>query len=140
MRPPPQLRPQSAGQRRRGRRHRPRPGRKPTAERWGVDAYYDDYHDLLADPEVEAVSVTTWPTAHAGPVIAAAEAGKHILCEKPIATTLEDADAMVAAAERAGVKFTMGYQPRFGDIWPTVKRLIDEGLIGRPAWGSTWSG
>ena len=91
-------------------------------------------HDLLANPEVEAVSVTTWPTAHAGPVIAAAEAGKHILCEKPIATTLEDADAMVAAAEQAGVKFAMGYQPRFGNVWPTVKRLLDEGRL-RPAMG-----
>ena len=104
---------------------------KAMAEQWGIGAYYQDYHDVIAHPEVEAVDVTTWPTAHAGPVIAAAEAGKHILCEKPIATTIEDADAMVAAAERAGVKFAMGYQPQFGRVWPTVKQLIDEGVCGR---------
>ncbi len=105
---------------------------KAAAEQYNIPYHYADYEELLANPEVEAVNVTSWPTAHAGPVIAAAEAGKHILCEKPIATTLEDADAMVAAAEKAGVKFTMGYQPRFGNVWPTVKRLLDEGLIGRP--------
>jgi UDP-N-acetylglucosamine 3-dehydrogenase len=104
---------------------------KATAEQWGIGAYYQDYHDLLAHPEVEAVSVTTWPTAHAGPVIAAADLGKHVLCEKPIATTLEDADAMVAAAERAGIKLAMGYQPQFGRVWPTVKKLLDEEVCGR---------
>jgi predicted dehydrogenase len=102
------------------------------AEQYDIPYHYAGYEEVIANPEVEAVIVTSWPTAHAGPVIAAAEAGKHILCEKPIATTLEDADAMVAAAEKAGVKFTMGYQPRFGNVWPAVKRLIDEGLIGRP--------
>ncbi len=54
------------------------------------------------------------------------------MCEKPIATKLEDADAMVVeAAEQAGVKFTMGYQHRFGTLWPAVKNLLDEGVIGR---------
>src|SRR5262245_2040208 len=81
---------------------------RATAERWELVAHFQDYRDLLAHPDVEAVSVTTWPGAHAEPVIAAAEAGKHIMCEKPIATTLEEADAMVAAAERARVKFCMG--------------------------------
>jgi len=104
---------------------------KAAAEKWGIPHYYADYHDVINHPDVEAVSVTTWPTAHAAPVIAAAAAGKHILCEKPIATTLADADAMVAAAERAGVKFAMGYQPQFGRVWPAVKNLIDEGVCGR---------
>lgn len=103
---------------------------RATAERWGIPNHYADYTELLANPEVEAVSVTTWAGAHADPVIAAAAAGKHIICEKPIATQLEDADAMVAAAARAGVKFTMGYQPRFSLLWNTVKRLLDEGAIG----------
>jgi len=102
-----------------------------TAERWDIKAYFQDYHDLLAHPDVEAVSVTTWPGAHAGPVIEAAQAGKHIMCEKPLAATLEEADAMVAAAEQAAVKFTVGYQTRFGNLWPTLKLLLDEGTIGR---------
>jgi UDP-N-acetylglucosamine 3-dehydrogenase len=103
---------------------------RATAERWGIPHVYTDYRELLANPEVEAVSVTTWAGAHADPVIAAAEAGKHIICEKPIATDLADADRMVAAAARAGVKFTMGYQPRFSNMWNRVKTLLDEGTIG----------
>jgi predicted dehydrogenase len=93
-------------------------------------AAYQDYQDLLANPDVDMVCVTTWAAAHAEPVIAAAKAGKHILCEKPIAISLADADAMVEAAKEAGVKFSMGYQPRFGTLWPRVKQIIDEGLLG----------
>jgi predicted dehydrogenase len=104
---------------------------RATAEQWNIGAYSADYREVVAHPEVEVVDVTTWPTAHAAPVIAAAEAGKHVLCEKPIATTIEDADAMVAAAERAGVKFAMGYQPQFGRVWPAVKQLVEEGVCGR---------
>jgi predicted dehydrogenase len=104
---------------------------RATAERWGAEAYYQDYRELLARPDIEAVSVTTWVSAHAEPVVAAAEAGKHIICEKPLATRLEDADRMIAAAERAGVKLTMGYQPRFGATWQSVKQMMDDGLIGR---------
>jgi predicted dehydrogenase len=96
----------------------------------GRTAAYQDYQELLANPDVEMVCVTTWAAAHAEPVIAAAQAGKHILCEKPIATTLADADAMVAAAREAGVKMAMGYQPRFGNLWPRIKQIIDEGLLG----------
>lgn len=97
-----------------------------------VPTAYDNYHDLIANPAVEAVTVATWPKAHADPVIAAARAGKHILCEKPIAPTLAEADAMVAAAGEAGVKFAMGYQHRFGNRLPLMKRLLDDGAIGRP--------
>jgi predicted dehydrogenase len=105
---------------------------KAFAEEFGDEhtVAYQDYQDLLANPDVEMVNVTTWAAAHAGPVIAAAQAGKHILCEKPIAISLTDADAMVQAAKDAGVLFTMGYQPRFGNMWPRVKQIIDEGLLG----------
>lgn len=96
----------------------------------GTTAAYQDYQDLLANPDVEMVCVTTWAAAHAEPVIAAAQAGKHIMCEKPIAISLTDADAMVDAAREAGVKMSMGYQPRFGNGWPRVKQIIDEGLLG----------
>lgn len=104
---------------------------RQAAEEFGAESFYTDYHDLLANPAVEAVTVTTWPSAHAEAVIAAAEAGKHILCEKPIAPTLEEADAMVDAAEKAGVKFTMGYQSRFGAQLPAMKKMIDDGLLGQ---------
>lgn len=105
---------------------------RQAGEDFGIHNVYDNYEELLANPEVEAVSVTTPPSAHAAPVIAAARAGKHVLCEKPIAPTLEDADAMVEAAEKAGVKFAMGYQHRFGTELPLLKRLLGEGVVGRP--------
>lgn len=105
---------------------------RTTAERWRVEAYYQDYRQLIAHPDVEAVSVTTPVFAHAAPAIAAMEAGKHVLCEKPIAKTLEEADAMVDAARRNGVLFTMGYQPRFSRLWETTKRILEDGLIGQP--------
>lgn len=116
----------------------PEKSRQAAAD-FDIPHHYDDYRDLLANPEIEAVSVTTWPSAHAEPVIAAALSGKHVLCEKPIAPTLEEADAMVEAAAKAGVKFTMGYQHRFGTALPLVKRLLEEGAIGRPM-GMTQAG
>src|SRR5262249_15866552 len=104
---------------------------KTTAEKWGIGAYYEDYHDVITHPDVEAVDVTTWPIAHAAPVIAAAEAGKHVLCEKPIPTTIHDPDPMVAAPDARGAKSGMGYHPTFGRAWPAVKNLVDEGVCGR---------
>jgi predicted dehydrogenase len=101
------------------------------ADQFGVEHAYEDFHDLIARPDIDMVTVATWPQAHAAPVIAAAEAGKHVLCEKPIAMTVEEADAMVAACEKAGVKFTMGYQQRFGTELPLIKQLLDEGLVGK---------
>lgn len=103
---------------------------RTTAARWGAEAYYQDYHDLLARPDVHAVSITTPVFQHAEPALAAMRAGKHVLCEKPIARTLEEADAMVAEAERSGVIFTMGYQPRFSRLWQETKSLLTGGLIG----------
>lgn len=103
---------------------------KATAAQYGGQAYRD-YHDLLANPDVEAVTVATPAALHAAPVIAAARAGKHILCEKPLATNIADADAMVAASDEAGVKLTIGYQTRFGTVWPLVKQIVADGLLGQ---------
>lgn len=104
---------------------------RAVAEQWGVEAYYEDYRDLLARPDVDAVSVTTPVFMHAAPAIAAMEAGKHVLCEKPIARTLAEADRMVETAERCGVLLTMGYQPRFSRLWERAKQVLDDGLLGR---------
>jgi predicted dehydrogenase len=104
---------------------------RQAAEDYGIPHSYDNFSELVDDEAVEAAIITTPPTAHAEPVIAAARAGKHVLCEKPIASTLEDADAMVDAAEKAGVKFAMGYQHRFGAGLPMLKKLLGEGLVGR---------
>ncbi len=104
---------------------------RATAERHGFARWFTDYHDLLALSEVEAVSVTTPVFAHAEPAIAAMEAGKHVLCEKPIARTLPEANEMVKTAKRTGVIFTMGYQSRFSRMWEYTKRVIDAGALGQ---------
>ena len=102
------------------------------ADQYGIPHVYTDYADLLARDDVDAVSVATPPNAHYEPVVAAANAGKHILCEKPMALSVAQCDEMISAARAAGVRLMVGYQPRFGTTWQAVRRLIDEGAIGTP--------
>src|SRR5690606_4209274 len=77
---------------------------RAVAEHYGAHYATGDYRALLADPAVRAVSIALPDHLHREVAVAAAEAGKDILVEKPLATTVEDAEAIVAAAERAGVK------------------------------------
>ena len=74
---------------------------------------YTDYNELLANPEVEVVHVLTPNVAHAPITVAAFEAGKHVMCEKPMAHTSADAQKMLDAWKKSGKKFTIGYQNRF---------------------------
>ncbi len=103
---------------------------KEAAEKYGVKDVYDDCRKLLAREDVDAVIVTSENARHREHVIAAAEAGKHIICEKPIATTLRDADEMIRAAERAGVKLQIAFVMRYHDVTVHVKEMIDRGEIG----------
>ncbi|MBP7960983.1 MAG: inositol 2-dehydrogenase [Caldilineaceae bacterium] len=97
----------------------------------GVTAY-TDYHDLLAHPDLQAVLVTTPTSTHAEVVMAAAQAGKAIFCEKPTALTLADTDRMVAGVNRAGVAFQIGFMRRFDRGFRAAKSQIDAGVIGEP--------
>lgn len=104
-------------------------GRK-VAEQYSVD-FHQDYRRLLSREDVDAVIVTAENAKHASIAIDAAEAGKHILCEKPLATSLKDADAMLQAAEKAGVKLQTAYVMRYHAVTSLVKDLISKGEIGR---------
>ncbi len=86
---------------------------------------------LLAD--VDVVSCTTPTDVHHEVVLAAAAAGKHVVCEKPLARTLAQGRAMIAACRAAGVKLLVGQVVRFFPEYDRAKRAVDEGLIGRPA-------
>ena len=91
---------------------------------------YDTAEQLLANPEIDAVSVCAANYAHAALSMQALNAGKHVLCEKPMATTLADCEAMVDCAKKNGKFLMIGHNQRLAKAHMEAKRLIDEGLIG----------
>lgn len=93
---------------------------------------YAAHQELLADRAIHGVIVATPTSTHREIVVAAAEAGKAIFCEKPTALTLAETDEMVAAVERAGVLFQIGFMRRFDKGYAAAKRHIEEGAIGTP--------
>jgi len=98
-------------------------------EKYGVETYAN-YHDLLARDDIHAVGIATPLDKHHQVLMDAASAGKHALCEKPIAQTVEDGEEMVSAMEKAGKLFAINFELRWSDPVPTMKRLLDEGAIG----------
>jgi len=105
-----------------------------TAKKYGVKKVFTDYRQLLADPEIKAVSIATPDFAHREIAVAAAEAGKHILVEKPLATTVEDAEAIVKAAKKAGVKLAVDFHNRVNPPFANAKQSVASGELGRPAY------
>jgi UDP-N-acetyl-2-amino-2-deoxyglucuronate dehydrogenase len=91
---------------------------------------YRSVDEMLADPELDAVSITSYPIQHKNQAIAAARAGKHIIIEKPLALTLEDCYAVQKAVEDAGVKVCICFELRWISQFQSTKKIIEEGLIG----------
>lgn len=102
------------------------------ARRHGVPRWYDDAEALLADPEVNAVYIATPPSSHLDLTRRAAAAGKRVLVEKPMARTVAECEAMIAACEAAGVPLHVAYYRRFYPKFQAAKRLIDAGVLGAP--------
>ena len=98
----------------------------------GIPRAEPSVEELLANPEVDVVYVSTTNERHHEATVAAAAAGKHVLCEKPLAMTLADAREMVVACREAGVVFGTNHHLRNGVTHRTLRRLIAEGAIGRP--------
>ncbi len=109
---------------------------KAASEKFHAEYSYDDYERLLDLDDVEAVDICTPTKYHADIVVGAAKAGKHVLCEKPIALSLEDANRMIDACRRNHVKFMVAHSRRFIPRYMTVRRLIREGQIGKPVWAT----
>ncbi len=103
---------------------------KAQGEKYGVDRLFTDYKEMLALPEIDAVSVCTWNSMHAPCSIDALNAGKHVLCEKPMATTVEDAIAMKEAAERNNKLLMIGFVRRFGDDCDLLKDFAEKDFFG----------
>lgn len=101
------------------------------ASRFGVAKTYTDYHAMLADSEIESVSITTMWDQHVEPTVAALKAGKHVFLEKPMASTVEDCDRIVEAANAASSHFMVGHICRFNPRYAAAKEAVDAGRIGR---------
>lgn len=95
------------------------------AEKHGV-RYYADANALLADAEVDAVVITTPPHLHANLTVAAARAGKHVLCEKPMARTAKECREMIAAAEQADIQLGIGQTMRYTPLFATLRARLGE--------------
>ncbi len=100
------------------------------AEKYGGKVY-ESVDELLSDPDIDAVSVCVANVAHAEVTIKALNAGKHVLCEKPMATTIEDCEAMVKAAEANGKYLMIDQNQRFAKAHAEARRLVSEGMIGK---------
>jgi 1,5-anhydro-D-fructose reductase (1,5-anhydro-D-mannitol-forming) len=100
------------------------------ARQFGARFAYTDYSEMLANPEVEAVFIATPNALHPSQVVAAAQAGKHVLCDKPLAITVPDAERAVEACSTAGVKLGINFHNRHLPWVQDVRRLIADGVIG----------
>jgi predicted dehydrogenase len=103
------------------------------AKNFGAKRWYSDWRGLLSDDEIDAVYIATPVHLHAAQAIAAAEAGKHVLCEKPMAMNPEECDRMIDAARSQGVKLGVAYYRRFYPVVERIKEIIKAGEIGVPA-------
>lgn len=102
------------------------------AEEFGARRWHSDYRMLLEDRDVDAVYIATPVHLHREQTIAAANAGKHVLCEKPMALNLVECDEMIAAGQRNGVLLGVAYYRRFYPVIDRIRELLSSGLIGRP--------
>lgn len=102
------------------------------AQQYGAEFFTTDYRELLARDDIKAVSVVTPDFLHPEVAIAAAEAGKHVLIEKPMATTVEDCQAMIDAAAANNVILMVDFHNRFSPSFIALKRALEAGQMGTP--------
>jgi UDP-N-acetylglucosamine 3-dehydrogenase len=104
---------------------------KDLGKKFGVKKIYTDYNQMLADPELDVVSIATMWDQHKAPTLAALKAGKHVFLEKPMASTVADCRVMLQAARASGKCFMVGHIVRFNPRYAAVKREIAAGKIGK---------
>lgn len=104
-------------------------------KRYGVTQLYNNHQDLLANPDIDAVSICTWNNSHAEIAVAALEAGKHVLIEKPLSMTVEEAESVQEAAEKSGKVAQVGFVRRHGNTTEVLKKFIDNGDLGEIYYG-----
>lgn len=107
-------------------------GVKEWAKGLGIEQVYSDYRKILEDKEIDAVLVCSSTDTHAQISIEAAEAGKHIFCEKPIDYDLDRINHVLEVVEKAGVKFQVGFNRRFDHNFDRINKVTKDGVIGEP--------
>lgn len=95
---------------------------------------YSSYKDLLENPDIDAVWISTPPNSHRDQAVSVLEAGKHVLLEKPIALSLSEADEIVKSSENSGAYLMMGFMKRFAPRFVKLKALLRKGVLGDPIW------
>lgn len=106
-------------------------GVKEAAEKYGWNSYETDWRALIARDDIDLIDIVTPNNTHAEIAIAAAEAGKHVYCEKPLAMTLEESKRMLEAVRKNNVIHMVNYNYRFAPAVQYAKKLIDEGVLGK---------
>ncbi|PIV63711.1 MAG: hypothetical protein COS11_05995, partial [bacterium (Candidatus Ratteibacteria) CG01_land_8_20_14_3_00_40_19] len=104
---------------------------KEIAAKYGVPHTYTDYNELLANKEIEAVSITTMWDQHLAPTLAALKSGKHVFLEKPMASTVQECKEIIQAAKATQHFFIVGHICRFNPRYAMAKKEISEGAIGK---------
>lgn len=112
---------------------------KAAGDKFGVTRTYYDYKQLLEDPEIDAVSITTPNKYHKEPTIDALRAGKHVLCEKPLAMNADEAREMCRAAKDTGKILQVALQQRFSGPMLYMKQFIDAGHMGDIYYARAWA-
>ncbi len=101
------------------------------AREFGAERWYREWRDLLKDEEIDAVYIATPPHLHAEQTIAAAKAGKHVICEKPMALDAQACRRMIAACRGGGVRLSIAYYRHFYPAVDRVKQILDSGEVGK---------
>lgn len=102
------------------------------ASKIGIENVVTDYEEILSDEEIDAIFICSPTDTHVPIILKAAEAGKHIFCEKPISFSIQETEVALAAVEKAGVKLQIGFNRRFDQNFLKVHETVKDGIIGEP--------
>ena len=104
------------------------------AKEWNLPFWTTDYHELMARDDIQVIGVYSPDHMHAEHAAAALEAGKHVICTKPMVTSVADAERLVRLVERTGLKFLVGQTMRWDPMFSGAKRMLDDGDLGDIIW------
>lgn len=105
---------------------------KEAAEQFGIEKYGQHHDEIIENPDIDAVWICSPSSMHKEQIVAAAKAGKHVFCEKPLAVEISEADEVINAVDEAGVKMMLAFQRRFDPNFARAKDAIAAGAVGDP--------